>query len=86
MRVFENRVLIRISGSKEKEEVTGECRILHNEEIHNLYPQPNIVNMIKSRSMRYAEHIVCMGEMRNVYKILVGKPEDKRQFERTGRR
>jgi hypothetical protein len=58
--VFENRVLRRIFGPK-RDEVTGGCRKLHNEELHNLYSSPNIIRMIKSGRMRWAGHVVRMG-------------------------
>jgi hypothetical protein len=58
--VFENRMLSRIFGPK-RDEVTGEWRKLHNEEIHNLFPSPNIIIMIKSRRMRWAGHVARMG-------------------------
>jgi hypothetical protein len=75
--VFENRVLRRIFGPK-RDEVTGDWRKLHNEELHNLYSSPNRIRMIKSRGMRWAGHVARMGETRNAYMILVGKPEGKR--------
>jgi hypothetical protein len=56
LRVFENRVLRRVFGSK-RDEVTGDWRKLHNEELHNLYSLPNIVRMIKLRRMRYSGHV-----------------------------
>jgi hypothetical protein len=59
--VFENRVLRRIFGPK-RDEVTGEWRKLHNEELHSLYSSPNIIRQIKSRRMRWAGHVVRMGE------------------------
>jgi hypothetical protein len=83
--VFENRVLIRIFGPK-SEEVTGEWRKLHNEELHNLYSSPDIIRQVKSRRKRWAGHVVRMGEERKVYKVLVGKPEGKRPLERPRRR
>jgi hypothetical protein len=55
---------------------------LYNEELHNLYSSPNIVRMVKSRRMRWAGHVACMGAMRSVYKILVGKPAGKRPIRR----
>jgi hypothetical protein len=57
--------------------VTGEWRKLHNAELHNLYSSPNIIRMIKSRRMRLAGHVARMGEKRNAYRILVGKPEGR---------
>jgi hypothetical protein len=62
--VFENRVLRRISGPK-RDEVMGEWRKLHSGELHNLYSSPDI-RQIKSRRMRWAGHVACMGEGRNV--------------------
>jgi hypothetical protein len=62
--VFENRVLRRIFDPK-RDEVTGDGRKLHNEELHNLYSAPNIIRMIKSRRMRWAGHVARMGETRN---------------------
>jgi hypothetical protein len=61
LRVFENRVLRRIFGPK-RDEVTGECRRLHNEELNDLYSSPNIIPVIKSRRMRWARHVARMGE------------------------
>jgi hypothetical protein len=75
--VFENRVLRRIFGPK-RDEVTAEWKKLHSEELHNLYSSPDIIRQVKSRRMRWAEHVARMGEERNVYKVLVGKPEGKR--------
>jgi hypothetical protein len=72
--VFENRVLRRIFGPN-RDEVTGGCRKQHNEELHSLYSSPSIIRIIKSRRMRWAWHVARMGEMRNAYRILVGKPE-----------
>jgi len=76
LRVFENMVL-RIFGAR-RDEVTGEWRRLHNEEVNDLYSSPNIVLVIKSRRMRLAGHVARMGEERGVYRVLVGKPEGKR--------
>jgi hypothetical protein len=61
-------------------------RKLHNEELHKLYSSPNIIRMIKSRRMRWAGHVIRMGETRNAYRILVGKPEGKRPLGRPRRR
>jgi hypothetical protein len=76
MMEFENRVLRRIFGPK-RDEVTGERRKLHNEELHNLYLSPDIIRQIKSRRMRWAGHVARMGEERKVNKVLVGKLEGK---------
>jgi hypothetical protein len=75
--VFENRVLRRIFGLK-RDEVTGEWRKLHNEELHNLHSSPDIIRQVKPRRMRWAGYVARMGEERKVYKVLVGKPEGKR--------
>jgi hypothetical protein len=53
-------------------------RKLHNEELHNLYSSPSIIRITKSKTMRWAGHMARMGEKRNVYRLLVGKPEGKR--------
>ena len=74
----------RVFGSK-RDEVTGEWRKLHNEELNDLY-SPNIVRVIISRRMRWVGHVVRMGERRGVYRILVGKPEGKRPLGRPKRR
>jgi len=81
LRVFENTVLRRIFGPRE-DEVTGEWRRLHNEELNDLYCSPNIVRVIKSRRMRWAGHAARLGEERGVYRVLVGKPEGKRPMGR----
>ena len=65
MRVFGNRMLRRIFGSK-RDEVTGEWRKLHNEELNDLYCSPNIVRVIKSRRMRWAGHVAGMGEEKRI--------------------
>jgi hypothetical protein len=62
--VFENRVLRRIFGSK-RDEVTGERRKLHNEELRDLYSSPSIIGIIKPRRMRWADHVARMWEKRN---------------------
>ena len=77
LRVSENMVLRRIFGLR-SDEVTGEWRRLHNEELNDLYSSPNIVRVIKSRRMRWAGHVARMGEEMGVYRVLVGKPEGKR--------
>jgi len=78
-------VLRRIFGPR-RDEVTGEWRRLHNEELNDLYSSPNIVWVIKSRRMRWAGHVASMGEEREVYRVLVGKPEGKRPLGRPRRR
>jgi len=82
--VFENRVLRIIFGPK-RDEVRGEWRKLHNEELTDLYCSPNIFRVINSRrDGRW--HVTCMGERRNLYRILVRKPEVKRPLGRFRRR
>ena len=81
LRVFENRVLRRVFGPK-RDEVTGEWRKLHNEELNDLYSLPNIVWVVKSRQMRWAGCVARMGEDRGVHRVLVGKPEGKRPLGR----
>jgi hypothetical protein len=70
--VFENRVFRRIW-----DEVTGEWRKLHNKEPHDLYSSLSIIRIIKSRRMRWVGHVARMGEKRNAYRLLVGKPDGK---------
>jgi hypothetical protein len=74
LRVFENRVL-RKTFEPKRDKVTGGWRKFHNEKFHNLYSSPYITRMIKLRRMKSVGHVTCMGETRNTYKILVGKPE-----------
>jgi hypothetical protein len=83
--VFENRVLRRIFGPK-RDEVTGEWRRLHNEELNTLYSSPNIIRVIKSRRMRWVGHVARMRENRGVYSILVGRHEGRRPLGRPKRR
>jgi len=78
-------VLRRIFGPR-RDEVTGEQRRLHNEELNDLYCSPNIVRVIKLRIMRWAGHVARMGEERGVCRVLVGKPEGRRQLGRPRRR
>ena len=85
LRVFENRVLRRIFGPR-RDGVTGEWRKLHNEELNDLYCSPNILWAMKSRRMRWAEHVARVEEGRDVHKVLVGKPEVKRPLGRPRRR
>jgi hypothetical protein len=83
--VNENSVLKRIFVPK-RDEVAGDWRKLHNEELHNFYSSPDIIRQVKSRRMRWAGHVARMGEGRKVYKVLVGKPEGKRPLGRSRRR
>jgi hypothetical protein len=84
-RVFDNRVLREIFGPK-RDEVTGEWRKLHNEELNDLYCSPNIVRVIKLRRMRWAGHVAHMGERSGVYRVLVRKHDVKRLPGRPRRR
>jgi hypothetical protein len=83
--VFENSVWRRIFGPR-RDRVAGGWRKLHNEELHNLYSSPSIIIIIKSRRMRWAGHVARMEEKRNVYRLLVGKPEGKIPLGRPRRR
>ena len=83
--MFENMVLRRIFGPR-RDEVTGEWRRLHNEELNDLYCSPNIVRVIKSRRMRWAGYVARMGEERGAYRVFMGKPEGKRPLGRPRRR
>jgi hypothetical protein len=85
LRVCKNRVLRRIYGPK-RDGVTGGWRKLHNGELHNLYSSPSIIRIIKSMRMRWEGHVARMGEKRNVYRLLVGKPEGKRPLGRPRRK
>jgi hypothetical protein len=80
LRIFENRVLRKISGLK-RDEATREGGILHNEELHDLYSLPGTIKIVKSRRMRWAWHVARMGQKRNSYR-LVRKPEAKRPLGR----
>jgi hypothetical protein len=78
-------VLGRIFGPR-RDEVTGDWRRLHNEELNDLYCSPNIVRVIKSRRMRWAGHVARMGYEREVYRVLMRKPEGRRPLGRPRRR
>ena len=78
-------MLRRIFGPR-RDEVTGEWRRLHNEELSDLYSSPNIVLVIKSRRMRWAGNVVHMGVGRGAHRVLVGKPEGKRPLGKPRRR
>jgi hypothetical protein len=82
LRVFENRMLRRIFRPK-RNKVTGEWRRLHNEELNDLYSSPNIIQVIKSRRMRWAGHVAYMEERRGAYSIFVGRPEERRLLGRS---
>jgi hypothetical protein len=79
LRVFKDKVLKRNFGAR-GDEVTGNCRKLHNEEVNDLYCSTNIVRLIRSRRMKTAEHVARMGMRRGVYGDLVGKPERNVQW------
>jgi hypothetical protein len=84
LRAFENKILRRIFGPK-RDGVTAGWRKLHNEELHDIYCSPSIIRIIKSSRMRWAGHVARMGEKKNVYRLLVGKPEGKRPLGRRKR-
>ena len=85
LRVFESTVLRRIFGPK-RDEVTGEWRRLHNEELYAVYSSPNIIRVIKSRRLRWAGHVACVGERRGANRVLVGKADGRRPLGRRRRR
>ncbi|KAJ4436360.1 hypothetical protein ANN_18992 [Periplaneta americana] len=85
LRVFENKVLRKIFGAK-RDEVTGEWRKLHNGELHALYSSRDIIRNIKATRLRWVGHVARMGESRNAYRVLVGRPEGKRPLRRPRRR
>ena len=85
LKVLERRVQRRIFGPM-RDEVTGEWRKLHNEELNDLYPSHSIICVIKSRRMRWAGHVAHVGERRGIHRVLVGNPEGKRPLGRPRRR
>ena len=83
LKAFGKRVLRSTFGSK-SDKIRGEWRRLHNEELNDLYSSPNIIQVIKSRRMRWVGHVACMGQRGDAYRILVGKPEEKRHLKDPG--
>jgi hypothetical protein len=81
LKVLETKLLRKIFGS-ERDEVRGNRRKLRNRELYDLYCSPNIFPVVKFRRMRWAGHIACMGKWRGAYRVLVGRPEGKRQLGR----
>jgi hypothetical protein len=81
LRAFENRALRRIFGPR-RDEVTGEWRKLHNEDLNELHSSPNIVWVIKSRRMRWEGHVARMGDRRGIFRVLVREPEGNRSLGR----
>ena len=79
-------MVLRRIFTRRRDEVTGECRRLHNEELNDLYSSPNIVRVIKSRRMRWAGHVARVVEERGVYRVLVERPEGRRPLGRPRRR
>ena len=77
LRVFENKVLRKTFGAK-RDEISGESRKLHSAELHALYSSPNIIRNLKSRRLRWEEHLARVEQSRNAYRVLVGKPEGTR--------
>jgi hypothetical protein len=85
LKVFENRVLRRVFGPK-RDGVTEQWRKRENEEANDLYSSPSIIQMFKSRRMRWTGQVARMGEISDAYRVLVGKPEGKKPFGRPRRR
>jgi hypothetical protein len=78
--VFGNSVLRRIF-EPDRDEASGERRRLHNEELNDIYPSPNVILVFKSRRMRWAGHVALMGEKRRAYRVMVEKPDGKTPLE-----
>ena len=85
LREFENKVLRKKLGAK-RHEIIGEWRKLHNAELHVLHSFPNVIRNLKSRRLRWAEHVSHIEKSRNAYRVLVGKPEGMRPLGRPRRR
>jgi hypothetical protein len=85
LRMPESRVQRRIFGQKGEVGILGIWKKLHNEDLHNLYPSPDIISMIKSRRMRWVRNVARMQEKRNAYEAFVGEPEGKRPLSRSRR-
>jgi hypothetical protein len=83
LRVFVNRVLRKIYEPK-RDELTGEGRKLHTEELYDLYPSPDIIRVIKSRRMRWTGHVACMGQRRGVYRVWWGSLREGDNLEDSG--
>jgi hypothetical protein len=83
LRVFENRVLRWVFGPK-RDEVTGKWKRLHNEELYDLYPSPNIVQVMKSRRLRWRGHVAGMGERRGAYRVWWGNLRERDHLENPG--
>jgi hypothetical protein len=81
LKIFNNRVLRRIFGPK-RDEVTGKVRRLHNKELYAMYFSPNIIRIIKPRTLRCAGHVARVAERRGAYSSFVGKPEGRRPLGR----
>jgi len=79
LRVLEIRVLRKIFGPM-RDEVTEDSRKFHNEELNDLYSSSSIFRISKSRRMKWARHVARMGDRKDIYRVMVGKPEEKRPF------
>jgi len=81
----ENKMLRKLFGPK-RDEVTGDWRRLHREELYDLYSSPNITRVIEPRRMGYAGYVACMGDRRGAYRVLVGRYEGKKPLGRSRHR
>ena len=84
LRVFENKVLRKIFGTK-RNEITGEWRKLYHAKLHALYTSRSIIRNLTAGRLRWAEHVARMEQSRNAYRVLVGKPDGKRPLGRPRR-